>query len=96
MKNVRVVDVTERDRLELFEGDVEIGLLQYQRVKNLLVIEHTEVDSRHRGKGYASHLVREAFDQAQAEGRRVIVVCPFAKAWLLRHPEYKDLDYTHA
>lgn len=94
--NVRVVDVAERDRIELFEGDAEVGRLHYQRVKDLLVLEHTDVDKRHRGKGYASQLVREAFDQAQAEHRRVIVVCAFAKAWLRRHPEYSNLDYTHA
>lgn len=94
--NLRVVDVAERDRLELFEGDTQVGLLQYQRVKDLLVIEHTEVEAVRQGRGYASHLVREAFAQAQDEHRRVIVVCPFAKNWLLRHPEYTNLDYTHA
>lgn len=24
---------------------------------------------------------------------RVLPICPFVQAWMLRHPEYVDLDY---
>jgi len=91
---IRVEDVVDRNRLELYEGDTPIGRLEYQRARDLLVIEHTEVSRDHRGQGRAGQLVKAALDQAKGERRRVIVVCPYAKGWLLRHPEYADLDYT--
>jgi predicted GNAT family acetyltransferase len=36
-------------------------------------------------------LVRAALNYARANGLRVIPVCPFARAFLARHPEYADL-----
>jgi uncharacterized protein len=89
-----VLDVVERNRLELYERDVRIGWLRYQRAREILVLEHTEVNPEHRGQGRAGQLVKAALDQAKTDRRRVIVVCPYAKGWLRRHPEYAELDYA--
>jgi predicted GNAT family acetyltransferase len=35
--------------------------------------------------------VQGALDQVRAAGMKVIPVCPFVKAWIGKHPEYKDL-----
>jgi predicted GNAT family acetyltransferase len=78
--STRVEDVADRSRLELFEGSDRVGWLKYQRAQDVLVLEHTEVDRSHEGHGYGGQLVRSALDLAKAEGRRVIVVCPYAKA----------------
>ncbi len=93
--STRVEDVADRSRLEVFEGSDRVGWLKYQRAQDVLVLEHTEVDRSHEGHGYGGRLVRSALDLAKGEGRRVIVVCPYAKAWLQRHPDYAGLDYTH-
>ena len=93
--STRVHDATDRDRFEIRVDGQLAGFLQYQRARNLLVIEHTEVASAHQGQGYAAELVVAALDQARREHRRVIVVCPFAKSWIGRHPDYADLDYAH-
>ncbi len=90
-----VHDATENDRFELRSEDRLIGMLQYQRARDVLVLEHTQVNREHRGHGHAGQLVVAALDQARQEHRRVIVVCPFAKEWLRRHPGYADLDYTY-
>ena len=94
--STRIEDVGDRNRLELYEDDTRVGELHYQRARDILVLEHTEVDPDQQGKGYAGLLVQAALDQAKGEHRRVIVVCPYAKGWLQRHPDYADLDYTHA
>jgi predicted GNAT family acetyltransferase len=94
--STRIEDLADRNRLELYEDDTRVAELHYQRAREILVLEHTEVEPGRRGKGYAGQLVRAALDQAKAENRRVIVVCPYAKGWLARHPDYAVLDYTHA
>jgi predicted GNAT family acetyltransferase len=43
------------------------------------------------GEGVGSALVRTALDDWRKEGRRVLPLCPFAKGWIERHPEYADL-----
>jgi predicted GNAT family acetyltransferase len=92
--STRVEDVADRSRLELFEGSDRVGWLKYQRAQDVLVLEHTEVDRSHEGHEYGGQPVRSALDLAKAEGRRVIVVCPYAKVWMQRHRDYADLDYT--
>jgi predicted GNAT family acetyltransferase len=34
---------------------------------------------------------RGALDQIRAERMKVIPICPFVKAWIADHPEYRDL-----
>jgi predicted GNAT family acetyltransferase len=36
-------------------------------------------------------LIRGALEIARTQGLKVKAVCPFAKAYLDRHPEYADL-----
>jgi uncharacterized protein len=35
--------------------------------------------------------VQGALDQVRAEALKVIPQCPFVKAWIGKHPEYKDM-----
>lgn len=93
--STRVEDVAVRSRLEFYEGSNRVGWLKYQRAHEVLVMEHTEVNREHEGQGYGGQLVKSALDLAKAEGRRVIVVCPYARAWLQRHHDYAALDYTN-
>ena len=43
------------------------------------------------GQGVGAALVRHALDDARAHGWRVVPVCPFVRAYLARHGEYRDL-----
>jgi predicted GNAT family acetyltransferase len=36
-------------------------------------------------------LIRGVLDTARSQGLKVNALCPFAKAYLDRHPEYADL-----
>lgn len=56
-----------------------------------IIIEHTEVPEELEGKGIAGRLVRTALDHARAQNLKVLPICPFAKAFIGRHPEYQDL-----
>jgi predicted GNAT family acetyltransferase len=58
---------------------------------NVITFIHTEVPPELGGKGVGSKLVQGAIDQVRAEGMKVIPGCPFIKAWIGKHPEYKDL-----
>ena len=92
-------DVTVRhhpqaSRFEARIGDERSGFAEYQLTDELYVFTHTEVDPAHEGKGVGGALARGALDHVREEGtRRVLPICPFVHAWMLRHPEYADLDY---
>jgi len=43
------------------------------------------------GRGVGSKLIRAALDSARDRGLKVIPICPFVKAFIVRHPEYQAL-----
>lgn len=91
---IRVVDVPERERFELRDGEHLIGLASYAVVaagdpdgEERVVFFHTEVAEAREGQGLAGRLAAAALDTAVAAGRVVVPVCPYIAAYLKRHPE---------
>jgi len=58
---------------------------------SMIIIDHTEVPEAMRGRSVGQALVRRAVEDARAEGRSIVPLCPFAKAQILRHPEWHDV-----
>ena len=73
------------------EQEGEVAYLEYSLSGNVLVLIHTEVPDKLRGKGLASSLAETAFEWARKKNFRVDVVCPIALEYLAKHPEYADL-----
>lgn len=63
----------------------------YQREGDLIVFTHTVVPPEIEGRGVGSTLIRGALDSARDQGLRVVAQCPFVKAYIDRHPAYRDL-----
>jgi predicted GNAT family acetyltransferase len=85
-----VHDNTERNRFEL-DADGHIAFSNYKRADGVLTILHTEVPKALEGRGIGSELIRGVLDIARSQRLKVIALCPFAKSYLERHPEYADL-----
>ena len=80
-------DNARRSRFEL-EIDGELaGWLDYRPAGESVILAHTEVTTGHHGKGLGGALVRRALDAARSDGKTVIATCPFALAYIRRHPE---------
>ena len=56
-----------------------------------IIIDHTGVPDALRGRGVGRALVERGVEDARAEGRTIIPLCPFAKAQIARHPEWQDV-----
>jgi predicted GNAT family acetyltransferase len=52
------------------------------------VLTHTEVPNEFSGQGIGSRLARAVFDDARANGIKLVLKCPFMAGWFARHPEY--------
>lgn len=91
MVDVVVQDRSERSRFEI-EVDGELGGFAAYRVREgAVVIIHTEIDPRHRGRGVGQELARRTLDLLRARGARVVPSCPFFAAYIAEHAEYADL-----
>ena len=67
------------------------AIAAYQREGNRIVFTHTEVPSAIEGRGVGSALIRAALDSARDQGLEVVPQCPFVRAYIDRHVEYRDL-----
>lgn len=66
--------------------------MTYSRAgERLIIIDHTSVPDALRGRHLGEALVMRAVEDARAEGRRIIPLCPFAKAQISRHTEWQDI-----
>jgi len=52
---------------------------------------HTETPTQARGQGLASQLTAGVLQIARARGLKVIPRCAFVRAYIAKHPEFRDL-----
>ena len=70
----------------------QVGEMTYQRpTPQRMIIDHTRVFDGFEGKGIARQMVLAAVDFARANNRRIVPVCSYAQAFLIRTDEYKDI-----
>ena len=58
--------------------------------QNDMTIWHTEVPPSLQHMGVGGRLVEEALRLASRDSFRLVIMCPFAKEYLARHPELKE------
>lgn len=71
-------------------ADAVIGEEAYVDVDDDRVLFHTFVSDDYGGQGLASRLVTEVLDDLIAQGKHLVPVCPYVKAWLPKHHEYDE------
>ena len=86
-------DIIDNKAHHRFELEVEGHVAKsFYRIENgVITFIHTEVPPELGGKGIGSRLIKGALDQVRTSGLKVIVECPFVKAYIEKHAEYADL-----
>ena len=80
-----VVDNAASSRFEL-TVDGHTAFLAYERTHDTLTILHTEVPVEIRGRHLGDRLVEAALEAGRSAGLRRVIICPFARAYVQRHP----------
>lgn len=86
-------DVTDNRAEYEFELVVDgyRAVAAYQMEDDTIVFTHTIVPAQIEGRGVASKLIKGALDSARDRGLKVVPQCSFVRAYIERHPEYRDL-----
>ncbi len=74
----------------LVDGELG-GILGYRLADGVIDLQHTLVMPAFRGQGLAGLLAERAFEDARAQGLKVLPTCPFVAGWVPDHPEVHDL-----
>jgi len=85
-----VRDNPEQNRFEMDIGEA-LAVANYRLSPGVVTIFYTEVPPELEGRGHGSALVRGTLDMIRARGEKVVPRCGFVRAFIARHPEYKDL-----
>jgi len=56
-----------------------------------MIIEHTDVDEKLKGKNVGKQLLHTAVEYARTHNIKIIALCPFAHAMFKKKPEYADV-----
>ena len=85
-----VVDNTARSRFELTEQGLT-AFAEYRLDGDRVIVPHVETPPALRGQGVAGRLMGGLLEILRARGQKIVPVCPYAEAFMKRHPEEKDL-----
>lgn len=58
---------------------------------NIIIIDHTEVSDKLRGKNIGKQLVTTAVEHARKNNLKIIPLCPFTKSVIDKTPAYQDV-----
>lgn len=86
-----VVDVPERGRFEIRQGDRVLGLASYHVDNGQMTLPHTEVDPAMGGRGIGTTLIAGVLSAAGERGLTVLPYCSFVRHHIQQHPELIDL-----
>ncbi|GGB27017.1 N-acetyltransferase [Sphingomonas metalli] len=75
----------------VMDADGAQAVAAYQLEGDTIVFTHTVVPPAVEGRGIGSRLIRGALDDVRDQGLKVIPQCPFVRAFIQKHPEYRDL-----
>ena len=70
---------------------VEAEMTYSRAGERLVIIDHTEVPEALRGRGVGQALVARGVEDARREGKKIIPLCPYAKAQIMKRPEWQDV-----
>jgi predicted GNAT family acetyltransferase len=78
------------DRFELRENGA-LALADYREQDGRMIVPHVEAAHALRGTGAAGRLMEGVADAARRRGLKIVPLCPYADAWMRKHPEAADL-----
>lgn len=87
------MDITiEEKRVVATENGVALGEMTFVRSSDqFYIIDHTGVNDEARGRGVGQKLVAAFVEQARSEGKKIMPLCPFAKAQFDKNLDYADV-----
>jgi predicted GNAT family acetyltransferase len=89
-ETTEVRDNAAEGRYELLLDGELAGVAEYRDRGGRRIFVHTVVDPAYSGRGLGNRLAKGALDDAIARGLAIVPRCPFIRAWLERHPEYRE------
>ncbi len=83
---LNITNNQELHRFEFIENGIE-AVLEYKQSRNRIYLIHTGVPKEFSGRGIAAALATTALNYARENDLEAVIICPYVKAYVKRHPE---------
>jgi len=87
----KIIRNSNKGEVQAFDGEVQVGQINFNIADSLLSIEHTGVVEGFERKGVAGILVQAVTDYAMNNELKIKPVCSYAQRWYKHNPQYKDI-----
>ena len=87
----KIIINNNRGEVQAFDGDVQVGQINFNKEEEVLSIEHTGVVEGFERKGIAGILVQAVTDYAVHHDLKIKPVCKYAQKWFKQHRLYKKI-----
>lgn len=79
--------------LNLYDQNKLIANIEFTMINNgkTYAVEHTWVDDEYRGQGIAGKITIELLNTAKQQGKDILPICPYTKAFFKHNKKYADL-----
>ena len=85
-----VIDNVQAHRFELVENGLT-AFADYHRHGARVPVPHVEAPVALQGTGATGRLMEGMVERIRADHQKIVPICPYAVAWLKRHPEHADV-----
>ncbi len=90
--NIERTEDGKQGKFFIEENENQIALMTYEKTgADKITINHTEVDSNHRGENLGKDLVGAAVKFARENDLKIAATCPFAAKILSATKEFRDV-----
>ncbi|MBO9699569.1 MAG: N-acetyltransferase [Sporocytophaga sp.] len=90
--NIQNAETYQEGIFFIDEGNERLATMYYRwRGEDRIIIEHTEVSDKLKGKGIGKQLVDHAVAFAREKHIKIIPLCPFAKSVFEKYKGYEDV-----
>lgn len=85
-------DNGRKGRFVLYADNLLAGEMAYTWAgTDKFIIDHTDVNPEHSGKGFGKMMLEKAVKFARENEVKILPLCPFAKATMLKNTEMQDV-----
>lgn len=92
MIDVKQINDEKHGSFEALIDGRRAGLMTYTWAgEDRFIIDHTEVEEAYNGKGVGKEMLIKAVEFAREKGKKIIPLCPFAKATFQKNEDLRDV-----
>ncbi|WP_317194972.1 GNAT family N-acetyltransferase [Litoribacter ruber] len=74
------------------ENNKRVGMMTYSIAgKNLIIIDHTDVDPEFNGKGVGKQMLYKIVEMAREKNIKIVPLCPFAASIFRKSDDIRDV-----